>query len=316
MVGSTLLRKLWKGDSIGIVAPSFWMEKTASAHDAFCRLEGMGYKLVFGVELNAKYRYTTATANVRAESIMTMFCDESIKAIICLDGGCATIEVIPHLDFEIISSHPKIFAGFSDVTHLNLALLAKANLPTIYGMDIINGFGNKEDLLIRQQNEDFFLKCVTDSSPVGDIPCISEWEVWRDGLAEGVLVGGWLEAIANLVGTDYFPNTPEIILFWETLDCELNEINTLLNRLKLSGVLYKVKGMIIGKLKNCEEREYADCFPRLRDLVLELTAAENFPIIANVDFGHGLEHISMPVGLRVQMDAGHKVIKLVDALVQ
>ncbi len=294
-------RPLIRGDSIGIVAPSFWMEKENIAKEGFLRIKELGFNIVFGDEVFKKFNYSTDTPQKRAESINKMFANPSIKAIICLDGGCASLEVLPYLDYKLISSNHKIFSGFSDVSHINLALMAKSSLKSLYGFDIVNGFGRHSSNNKYSIGENFFLDITSKKSTRKIIPGKEEWEVWRSGSASGVLIGGWLEALNNLKDTDFFPDNDEVILFWETVDCEINKINSMINSLKASRFWNSIKGMIIGKLSNCQEKEYFDCFPSLKEILLESTKKEGFPIVANVGFGHNNEIISLPIGLKAQM---------------
>jgi len=307
---------LKKGQTIGIVAPCFFIEKEINAKKGIINLRNFGFKVKFGKTVFSKYRYTTGTIQDRAKDIMDMFTDPEIHAIICMDGGCTAIELLDKLDYNIISKNPKIFSGFSDITHLHLAFLAKSKMPTLHGLDIINGFGTNTKNKAYQFNTKLFLKCTTTNKPLGVLPSLTKWDVWRDGKAKGYLVGGWIDAILNLTNTDYFPNYNEVILFWEAMSCEPHRINMTLYALKNMGLLSKVKGMIIGKFTDCKEKEYFDCAPSLKEIVLEVTAPYKIPILANVDFGHNDQNISFPEGLFTKMDSTHKIIEITESMVR
>ncbi|MBI3290150.1 LD-carboxypeptidase [Candidatus Microgenomates bacterium] len=301
---------LSKGDTIGIIAPSFFIEKEMEFKRGIKHLEEMGYKIKYGERVFSKYRNTTATAEERAKDIMSMFVDNEIKGIIASDGGCTAIELLDKLDYNIISDNPKVFSGFSDIGHLNIALLAKSNLLTLYGLDVVNGFGTKIQKDIFNYNIQFFKKISSERESVGILPKLNAWENWRSGKAEGCLVGGWIDSIANLANTTFFPDYDNTILFWESIDLQPHNLNILLNSLKISGFFKKIRGMIIGNFVNCKEKEYWDCTPTIKEIVLEATESTEMPIIANVDFGHSNQHLSIPEGVSAFMDGERCLIKI------
>ncbi|KKQ49165.1 MAG: Peptidase U61, LD-carboxypeptidase A [Candidatus Shapirobacteria bacterium GW2011_GWE1_38_10] len=303
-------RPLSKGDTIGIVAPSFFIEKEANFKRGVKHIEDLGYKIKYGKHVFSRYRNTTATANERVEDIMSMFSDKDVKAVIASDGGCTTIEVLDKLDYDIISNNPKIFSGFSDIGHLDLALLAKSNLTTLYGLDVVNGFGEKTKDNISDYNIQFFKKLTTSTESVGLLPKLKRWESWRDGMAEGYLVGGWIDSISSLANTPYFPYFNDIILFWEAIDLQPHNLNILLNSLKISDLFKNIRGMIVGNFVNCEEKEYWDCTPTIKQIVLEATESTKIPILANVDFGHSDQHLSIPEGILSFMDSNRGIIEI------
>jgi muramoyltetrapeptide carboxypeptidase len=294
-----VLKKLKVGDTIGIIAPSFFIEKKEEFVNGINILEKLGFRIKYGNTVFKRYFNTTAPAIDRAYEINKMFGDKEVNAIIASDGGCRAIEVLDKLDYELIKSNHKIFSGFSDITHLHLALLAKSGLKTIHGLDVINGFGAKNNLYT---NIEHFLNLVSSENIHMSLPKLTKWHVAKDGKGEGVLIGGWLDSIHSLVGTPYFPEEENIILFWEAIDLEMNKINIILNSLKLHGVFEKVRGMIVGKLTNCIEKEYFDCIPEFAQILLDVTKDYNFPIIYDVDFGHGEQNLSLPIGVKSTLD--------------
>lgn len=48
-----------------------------------------------------------------------------MKGIMTIIGGANSNQLLPHLDYELIRQNPKIFCGFSDITALENAILAK-----------------------------------------------------------------------------------------------------------------------------------------------------------------------------------------------
>ncbi len=293
---------------IGIVAPSFFIEKKTEFKEGIKYLESLGATITYARNVFSRYFNTTAIAAERANDINNMFADKSIELIIAADGGCRAIEVLELLDYKLIKKNPKPICGFSDITHILLAINAKSNLQTIHGVDIINCFGAIDSEQKRVNIEHFcniinnFRKCV--------LPQRSKIEVLRPGKATGVAVGGWLEAIHNTYQSNYFPKHDGIILFIEAIDTELNKINMMLQSMRISGLFNTVRGLVIGKLTNCEEKEYFDCSPTFDDIIMDACNGYSFPIIKNVDFGHGAEHLTIPIGATIEINTDADTIIL------
>ena len=77
-----------------------------------------------------------------------------------------------------------------------------------------------------------------------------------------------------------------------------------------------ITGMVVGKLVDCEEKDYQGMLPDIRELILEITKDYGFPIIANADFGHSGIFMPMPEGILTEMDAEQLSIELVESVVR
>jgi muramoyltetrapeptide carboxypeptidase len=158
------------GDKIGIVAPSMHITDEKAVKNGVEILQALGFRVEIGATVYSKYRNTTAIPAERAREIMDFFEDSETKAIVCLVGGDTTSQVLKLLDYNKINAHPKIFSGMSDIGHLHLALLARANLVSLYGLDLLYGFGADKDDPATKYNIDLFIKCCTQKEPLGKIP--------------------------------------------------------------------------------------------------------------------------------------------------
>jgi muramoyltetrapeptide carboxypeptidase len=88
-------------------------------------------KLADGIE--ARDSYVAGDAKGRARDLEAMFADPEVDVVQCLTGGFGSMQLLPHLDFELIAEHPKAFCGYSDITALHVALRQRAGLATFYG---------------------------------------------------------------------------------------------------------------------------------------------------------------------------------------
>lgn len=297
---SELEEKIHKHRStIGIVSPSFFVEKEGQYLRGLNYLQSLGYKIKLGDLATKKYYNTTGTIAQRAEEINLMFSDSDVDIIISSDGGCRAIDIIEFLDYDLIKQHPKPLCGFSDITHLLLAIYSKTKNCSVYGMDLINGFGEIPSL-DKSRNVDCFFTTLNEG--VFNYSILKGSRVLRPGSASGIVMGGWLNAIQNLYRTDYFPAIDNIVFFWEAVDEEFNKISMMLKSLRLSGLLDHVSCMVVGTLTNCVEKEYYDCVPDIESIILESCEGYNFPIIVDAAFGHGDKKCSFRYGELIKIN--------------
>jgi len=331
--------RLKPGDTIGIVSPA-WGGAGAFPH----RVEqGIQYldKLSFRVKvaphaLNQKGYVSDTPAN-RAQDIHAMFADPTIKAIMASIGGDHSCHLLPLLDFELIARHPKIFMGFSDITVLNVAIWKKAGLTTFNGPALLADFAEYPQML--SYTEKYFLKAVTGIEPIGNIEPAPHWTeemldwsekkdlerprqlsdssgwTWlKEGQAEGQLIGGCLESLQHLRGTEFWPTWENAIFFFETSEEKPSPetVDGILMDYQNMGVFEKLRGLIVGRPMSYSEAEKQS----LRERILERTQGYAFPIITDMDFGHTAPQFTIPLGCLARLDSTKKRFEIVETAVE
>lgn len=301
--------KLNTGDTIGIVAsslpvlPSFRKNYQQGKE----KILEMGFKIKEGETIGKTRWWMAGTPKMVAEDINSMFADKSVKAIMAQTGGYSASSILEYLDYELITCNPKPFIGMSDVTNFHMAFLTKCNQVGFHMDDVLHF------------NKEFFLKFLTEDKPVGKIKPLTNWEQWREGQALGHLIGGNLHLLTNLIGTPYFPKLEVFegaILFWEEVGEPLHNIARYLTHLKYAGVLEKISGMLIGKITYIKAmREKEIHVPDSKELILEILEDYDFPIMANMDFGHFTINIPMPNGIKVSFDTTKKELNFLESAV-
>jgi muramoyltetrapeptide carboxypeptidase len=135
--------KLNKGDTIGIVSPSrpVFPELNEQFKRGVAFLEAHGFNVLVGEHIYSTTLGYAAAPLEKAEDLNRMFADESVRAIICSQGGTTANACLPYLDWDNMRAHPKIFLGMSDITVLLNAIHHKTGLVTFHGSDLMWGFG-------------------------------------------------------------------------------------------------------------------------------------------------------------------------------
>jgi muramoyltetrapeptide carboxypeptidase len=286
---------LRRGDTIGVVAPS-GVIIPHELESGVKRLEGLGFHVKLGKYVRDVFRTMAGKDRERADDLLQMFSDPQVKAIVCARGGYGSARVIPHLDRDLIREHPKVFVGSSDVTVLLLYLVQECGLVAFHGPMVGSHFGKTPSSL----TDEVFLKVLTQPGPAGPLR-LPDVKILRQGRAEGRLVGGCLSLLCSAIGTSYDPKTDETILFLEDVKEPPYRIDRMLTQLKASGKLRKVRGVLFGPMVQCRPPQGAG--DDLEEIILDVLADLEVPILLGVPSGHGEHNVTLPLGIRVRVSA-------------
>src|SRR3954471_3638226 len=189
-------RALVKGDTIGVVATSYspkqgWLKRGVRA------LERAGFRVLLDNELEKTRRFTRSEDERRAESLMGMWLDPRVSAIIGGTGGYGAVRMLPHLEPAIFRLNPKAFVGYSDITALHLWLIRQCDLRAFHGPTV-------DDLTPSMRDPTFasLISALTVPRAVTKIGGDLARSV-LPGKAKGRLVGGNLALVQQTIGTNY-----------------------------------------------------------------------------------------------------------------
>lgn len=316
--------KLSVGDEVRVIAPSrslaiISQESRKIANNRFAEL---GLKLSFGKHVEEIDDFVSSSIQSRVEDFHDAFGDKNVKAVITIIGGFNCNQLLRYLDWQLIKNNPKIFCGFSDITALNNAILAKTGLVSYSGPHY-SSFGQE---LYFDYTLAYFKKCLFSE----DSFAINPSEKWSDdawyqdqkarnlidndgfliineGEASGTIIGANLCTLNLLQGAEYFPSLANSVLFIEddyeslahTFDRDLQSLIHLPD-------FKEVKGIVIGRFQKASK--ITD--ELLIKIIRSKKELDNMPVIANVDFGHTDPKITFPVGGEVNLVAKGNKTKL------
>lgn len=310
------------GDTVAVVSPSSTIKNFPRRLSRGIKsLEELGLKVVIAKNAKNSFGHNAGTPEERADDINTMFSDTSINAIICSTGGLNANAVLPLLNYDVIKQNPKIFCGYSDITVLNNAILNKTGLVTFNGPTILPTFGECGG--VPEFTIDYFKRAVFSNQPIGKIESaekFSDESLWwetednrpnkfitakpmhtvNEGNELGVILGGNLNTICILGGTEFIPDFSGAILFLEDEGEGTAYTERRLFYLEQIGILKKIRGIIFGRpykfTIDSKERT-------LDDILLYFGKKYGIPVIADVDFGHTAPMITLPLGVRAKVNA-------------
>ena len=183
-----------------------------------------------------------AKAQVRAEELMSFYKNKEIKAIFDISGGDISNEVLDHLDYDIIKRNYKPFFGYSDLTTVLNALRSQTS-EVNYLYQILNIIESEE---IKTSVENTLMK---NEQTLFDV----KWKFLQGSRIEGEVIGGNIRCFLKLVGTKYFPEVDNKVLFIEGLGTSIEGLVTHLAQLKQIGVFDKISGLLIGTFTKIEK---------------------------------------------------------------
>jgi muramoyltetrapeptide carboxypeptidase len=298
--------RLNPGDTVGVIAPASAPANPKNIDLALLAIERLGFKPRPATHLRKRWGYLAGTDRERADDLMEVFSDKSVKCIICLRGGYGSARLLTLLDYERIRDNPKIFVGYSDITSLHCALLTKANLISFHG-PMLNSDFIKENM--PPFTKESFLRTLTQTSPPGNV-CRGykrkTIRVLSPGVASGPLVGGNLSILCASLATPFQPSFQNAILFFEDLDEEPYRFDRMLTQLLNARLLEQVSGFAIGINKNCKDPKAKHCTEyrqTLEEVFAERLLPIKKPIVAGLPFGHAPYNVTLPIGAEATLDA-------------
>lgn len=305
--------KLSRGDTIAVISPAGPLLDTTLLDSGVRYLERMGYHVVVGRSATRVHGYLAGTDQQRLDDLHLMFADKRVKAIIALRGGYGTTRLLSRINYTLIRRNPKILAGFSDVTALQLALWKKCRLVTFHGPMLSADLAGRIDAFTEEQ----FWRMVTSAHPAGRIrfPKSVHLRTLHGGVTSGRLLGGNLSLVCSLLGTPYHPGFKDTILFLEEIAEEPYRIDRMLTQLRNASILANAKGILTGQFTNCVPADMKKPSLTVSRILRENALLTSHPFLANLPFGHVRRKLTFPIGIRAKLDAGGRALEFMEAAV-
>lgn len=273
-----------------LIAPSWPIKNKKEYAKGLRTLEQLGFSLSGAAPVTR-----LLTPREKARQIHAAFRDRSVELVLAQRGGYSAMKVLQYLDYRSIKAHPKLFAGFSDMSALLNILHDRAGLVTLHAPMVIN-FEQPTTFTVRS-----FLNAVN-GFPDRELFRNAPVAVYHPGTARGTLKGGNLITLTALIGTPWELSAAGDILFFEDVDEKLHEVDRYLTQWILSGKLKKAKALILGDFRGIE---IADVY-RILSSQMKLTV----PVVHCPYIGHVKNKITLPVGARVTLDTRRKSLSL------
>ena len=275
-----------KNDKIALVVCS--NGKNIEDKDRLEKLESILVEMGL-VPIFTKYVYKDkfgrgAKAQVRAEELMSFYKNKEIKAIFDISGGDIANEILDYLDYDVIKRNYKPFFGYSDLTTVLNALRSQTN-EVNYLYQILNIIESEE---IKTSVENTFMK---NEQTLFDV----NWKFLQGSRIEGEVIGGNIRCFLKLVGTRYFSEVENKILFIEGLGTSIEGLVTHLAQLKQIGVFDKISGLLIGTFTKIEKEISVE---ELFELIQEYIPS-SLAVAKTQEVGHAKNSKALKIGEKI-----------------
>jgi muramoyltetrapeptide carboxypeptidase LdcA involved in peptidoglycan recycling len=328
------------GGTVAVLSPSH------AAPDAFER--GLDRLRSFDVEPEV---YPTARQSTewlrdhpeeRAADVERAFATDDVDGIVATMGGNVALQLLSHVDRDVLRRNPKRFLGGSDNTHLH-ALLSHCGMVSYYGGQLFPDLvADAEMHPYTRRNVERALR----ATPHGAVEPAEEWTdeyadfeagsvrswypsdgwIWRTGDAAGAtepvsgpLVGGCLSMLRMqlaLESPSAAVGDPEgCVLTVETSGetppaAAVERFFTVLGE---RGALDAATALLVGRPETPttagpERERYRTAQRRTIERTVRSYAPE-LPIVFDLDVGHTAPVLPLPLGAAVEVDPGTETIR-------
>lgn len=291
-------RSLGPGAKIAIVSPSSII-KPQNVYNALPVLRDRGWEPVVSPHAFDRHGSFAGTADNRYSDLADALTDPGVDAILCSRGGYGAVHLLERLARLPLEETPKWLIGFSDISALH-ALLTSRGIASIHAPMAKaladHGGDNADNRALLDFLAGEGLEYSLDPSPMN-----------RPGDATGLLVGGNLSVISDLVGTPFDVIKARRILFIEDVNEPIYKIERMLYQLRLSGVLADLAGLIVGKFSGCAPD--AD-FASVNNIVADLTRDYSYPVAYDIPVGHVTHNIPLVCGAACSLSVGESSVEI------
>lgn len=212
-------------------------------------LESQGFEVVQDQRIHAQAGgYLAGEPGLRAAHLQEAFANPTIHGIVCVRGGYGSAQILPLLDAAAIAARPKVFVGYSDITAVHAFLQQQCGFVSFHGPMLEGRFADRS-----RYDRDSFIRAVSVSEPMGALvpPGL---EIWREGEASGMLVGGTLTQLAASLGTPFaFAPPPGCVLFFDEVNERPYRLDRLLTQLVQAGIIGRASAIVFNELPGCDE---------------------------------------------------------------
>ncbi|MBP3945077.1 LD-carboxypeptidase [Psychrobacter sp. K31L] len=280
---------------------------------ALDRLACAGFKVDNPTITTRQYLRFAGTDSQRASDLQNIATGaiKAPKLLLGVRGGYGAVRLLPMVDWStlgrIMKERGTILAGFSDVTAIQCALLAKGDMSSLAAPMLYSEFGKtKPDQVSCRQ----FAEALTNPNLAINIPDASLTSPNLPSILAssepktitGTIWGGNLSVVSALAGSEYVPRIADGIVFLEDVGEQAYRIERMLYDLYLAGVFKDQQAIVFGALSGSGEDSYDKRYD-VATVIRQLHKLTGLPIYSGMRFGHIGQKHSFPLGATCQLSA-------------
>lgn len=282
--------------SLALYSPAGVLLKAAPLRVAAERLAAHGFAVAIDEAALSRHQRFAGDDATRLAALHRVASDAPGIAL-ATRGGYGLTRLLDRIDWARIARSVERgtrWVGHSDVTALELGLLAHQGCQTWAGPLAIHDFGGES---VDDVTEACFLEAMR-----GELEAIGfKTDAGFDGLdAKGTLWGGNLCVVMSLLGTSHWPAVKGGVLFFEDVNEHPYRIERHLLQLQQAGVLERQNAVLLGAFSNWTKSPHDRGYD-LKAVLAHLRATTRTPILTGLPFGHVATKVCLPVGRKVRL---------------
>ncbi|MDI3417373.1 S66 peptidase family protein [Streptomyces luteolus] len=305
MPALTRPRRLVPGDRVAVVAPSGPVpeDRLKAGLDV---LRGWDLDPVVAPHVltgHGRMTYLAASDRQRADDLEQAWCDPSVAAVFCARGGYGAQRMVDLLDWGALrAAGPKVFVGYSDITALHEAFAVRLGLATLHGP-----MPATTDFLDTARARDHLRATLFAPESTRTITGLPGVAPLVPGRARGVTLGGCIALLAaDLATPTGRPSARGGLLCLEDTGEEPYRLDRILTQLLRSGWLDGVAGVLLGSWAECGPYE------EVRAVLADRLGPLGVPVVEEFGFGHCAGALTVPLGVRAELDADAGELRLLE----
>jgi muramoyltetrapeptide carboxypeptidase len=290
---------LKSGDKVMIVSPASKIDKSLLT-GAKKRLEEWGLKVKIAKHADGANGKYAGSIKQRLADLQDAMDDPEVRAILCSRGGYGCVHLLDDLDFTAFRKFPKWLIGFSDISALHCAVqmngVASLHSPMARHLTI----ESVDDKCTQYMRDILFGKLPT-------YTCESN-KLNHRGTARGILRGGNMAVTYGLRGSRFEIPAERTILFLEDVGERPHSIERMMYNLKISGVLDRISGLIIGQFT--EYNEDLSLGKPLYEALADILKGYDYPVCFGFPVGHVTDNRPLICGSEVELSVTSRSVGL------
>ena len=280
------------GDRVAVVAPSSGFPRART-------LGGLAwlaqrYRVSFHADLFSTTGYLAGDDERRAAELARAMRDPDVRAIFVARGGYGATRIVARLPWDDFARAPKWIVGFSDVTALHCAAIAR-DVACLHACNV-GGFAARFPGVV-----------ATRSSVMASLERPRAPHAWdglravRAGDARGVLFGGNLALLCAMAAANALAVPDGAIVLLEDVTERPYRVDRMLTSLIEGGHFAGASAIVFGDFSQCDPGTDG---VTIDDVIADRARALPVPIYANAPFGHGDRNEAFTLGAPAELRGG------------
>ncbi|MDH4050876.1 MAG: LD-carboxypeptidase [Rubrivivax sp.] len=297
------------GQTLTLVSPSGVLARPPALRLAARRLRALGFDVALDEAALARQQRFAGGDEIRLAALHRVAAQAPSIAL-ASRGGYGLTRLLDGIDWPLLArsvARGTRWVGHSDMTALQMGLLAHTGAPSWAGPMATDDFGRRdEDGGVDEITRDCFCEAMS-----GELQAVGfRTDAGFDGLqARGLLWGGNLAMLCSLLGTPHFPRVRAGVLFVEEVNEHPYRVERMLLQLLQAGVLDAQKAVLLGAVSGFRpsplDRGYG-----MKQVLAHLRSRCRVPLLTGLPFGHVPTKVTMPLGRRVELLVQHRDVLL------